>query len=253
MSYIQQIDLAIQLGRQAKADVMGQQYMVYRLAGTTAGSVISQSPVLTVNMRIKRVTSKQQFENATFDLLVFDARVNATVLKKGDVFVEFGYGADPEGVYTLVQSRPTRETLLIRTESNVSIVRPHPSAGSSESQPASGAVFASGYGGVQAPSAETLTLDGGLYSFGNVSGTLASVPCGLQPLGKPRDGRKPEIPTLLQREFFLAYVPLMPGVALQENYELKFPTADTYVVRQVYSSDKTGVAGWIAHVEKKAT
>ena len=247
---IAQIDSAIQQGRGAAASVLGQTYNVYRNSPTTSNAIVqfSSQVISGFQARIRRTTAKVAVENAFFDLLVFEAICNNTTLELQDVLVETGYENDG-GIYTFAQARPTRETLWVRTELNCSITRPTPEGGAAAQMPASGALAAPGYGGIPKGNEDILTLTNGFYAFA-VSGTPASVQCGLQPLNRVKDGNSLGTPTDLYREHFLAYVPNLPGVLLGELDRLNMPTMDRYEVVLVYSSDLTGLSGNICIVEK---
>lgn len=246
---LKQINSAIQQGRGAAASVLGQTYNVFRLGATTTNSVVFGTPAISgFQARIRRTTAKVAVENAFFELLVYTALCNNAPLELQDVLVETGYQNDG-GVYTFAQARPTRETLWVRTELNCAITRPTPEGGAAAQMPASGAILASGYGGIPKANEDILTLTDGFYGFA-ASGTPASVYCGLQPLNRVKDGNSLGTPTDLYREHFLCYIPNLPGVLLSELDRINAPTMDRYEVVLVYSSDLTGLSGNICIVEK---
>ncbi len=247
---IAQIDYAIQQGRGAAASVLGQTYDVRRLSSTTNNSISANTPVISgLQARVARTTSRAKIENQTFDLLVYTALCNNESLQLQDVCTQTGYGNDGS-VFTVVQKRPTRDTLWIRTDENVFISRPFPGAGAASQQPLSGSAATPGYSGFTKATEEVLTLSNGLYSFESSGTTPASLYVGLQQLNKVSDARDPKIPTVLYRERFLIYVPLIPGEQLVELDRINFPNSDRYECASIFSSDLTGVSGNIVIAEK---
>jgi hypothetical protein len=255
---IAQIDLAIQKGRGAAASVAGQTFNVYRLNGSSSGSIVSSGNLVLQQYpaRIRRTTSAQVIENAVHGMIEFIAICDNTYIENGDILIETGYGAaltEPTA-YCVVSQRPTRETVFIRTETTCSIVHAHPAAGALVSQPGSGAVFQSGYGGVTPTTNRSILLTAGSYYVDPTgTGSPASIPCGLQPQNKMRDSHVLKLPTEFAREFFVLFLPPTPGYQISENDEAKLANQDTYVIRQAYTSDQSGTVGWICLVERKAT
>ena len=253
MSFLPEIDAVIQAGRGAAAGVIGQTYTQYRL-GSTSGSITSGTPITSNFLaRIERITNKSKIENQTFDLLVYKATCDNTTLDEGDLLVETGYGSD-NGQYWVAQKRPTRETLWVRAESNCNITRPMPTAGAASEQPSSGPELVEGWGGVTKDTEQILTLQNGLYSFTSAAGaTKAVIPAGLQPLNRIKDAREPDIPTALYREHFLVYLPLLPGCILNELDRVSFSNmGDAYEIALMFTTEQTGLSGWILIVEKLA-
>lgn len=256
------IDQAIQITQgQGIAQVVGQSYDVRRLSASTNVSISSNAPIISAfPTSIRRYTTKVALENATFDLLSFVAVCDNRALQLGDEFTETGYKAMESGVYVLAQMRPLQETIWMRTESNIAITRMLPSAGQESQQPASGWVAqAPGtIGAVDKRSEQVLTLKNGTYAFTTTPGaTPAGVVCGLQPLNRIRDTSKGTVagkwPTALYREHFLAYMPLIPGEEIVELDRLNFPNSDRYEVMVKYTSEQTGISGYILIVEKLGT
>lgn len=253
-THVAQIDAAIQAGRGAAASVLGQTYTQYRLSSTSSGSITSGSPIATnYPARIERITERKKIENQTFDLLVYEAMCDNRTLEIGDLLVETGYGSDG-GQFWVAQKRPTRETLWVRAESNCNITRPKGTAGNAEQQPTSGPVLVDGWGGVEKDTEQVLALQNGLYYFTSTAGvTKAVIPAALQPLNRITDARDPDLPTTLYREKFLVYVPLLPGCVLNELDRLSFGNmSDAYEIALMYTSEQTGLSGWILIVEKLA-
>jgi hypothetical protein len=252
------LDGVIQTGRGVAAAVIGQTYDVRRLTAPTPanGSVSSQTPVLTgFPARLRRTTSKLAIENAVFDLLCYEATCDNRELVLMDELTETGYEAMENGVYVFAQARPTRETLWMRTDANIAITRPIPAVGQAAQQPSSGWVAnTNGYGGVQKDTELVMTLTNGSYAFSSVGASPASIPCGLQPLNRIKDTgtgvAAGKWPTALYREHYLAYIPLLPGEQLSELDRLNFPNSDRYEIALIYSSEMTGIGGYILIVEK---
>lgn len=258
-TFNQEIDQAIQEGRGAAASVIGQTADVRRLDDTTNVSIANNTPVLANFPFIPHKASKKNIENTTFDILIFEATCDATYLQIGDLCTQTGFANDGSR-FTVAQKRPTQKTLWVRTEANVSLSRPHPGAGAASQQPRVGAVATPGYGGVWKKNDDQLQLASGLYTFTSTPGTPAQVQCGLQPLNRVRDpsstfspGAGPQIPTALYREHFLAYVPLLPGVQVNELDRLHFGMSDAYEVVLIFTSEQTGLAGYVLIVEKMGT
>jgi hypothetical protein len=251
---LQIIDSAIQQGKGAEASVLGQAFTVQRLTSSTNVGV-SSAPALYKNFPIvfERTTTKVKIENESFSLLSFELTCNNTYLKTGDLLTNTGFGADPNGVYTLASKRPRRPTIAMRTEWNCFISRPMPPAGAATQQPGSGAVFTPGYAGVTKASEHILTLVDGMYEFTATPGSqTASVYCGLQPTSRVRDVKEPPIPTAHPVPRFMAYVPTLPGEQLNERDIINLPNSDRYGIESLYSTDTTGLAGYVLICEKLA-
>jgi hypothetical protein len=197
--------------------------------------------------------AKPDIENETFNLLVLEATCDGTKLLVGDVLVENGYQSDG-GMYCVIQQRPMKANMLVRVESPSAIQEPKPVAGSEDTQPTTGVVWRTGYGGPTVGVRYNLTLDRGMYQmlpFGQ--GTLASIPVGFQPLNKARDAKKDGIPTSFAHTMYTAYIPPTPGYTPGERDVIKAANAESYSIMQVYSSYPTGTVGSIAIVERMVT
>lgn len=261
MSYLgptalQQINQAIQTGRGAAASVLGQGYDLYRLINTTSGSVVSGTPALTqYQCSMRKTQDRNAIENAVFELPIFEGTCNALPLVLGDVLVENpAYYEGTGSAYVFAQARPRRENLFVRCEFNISITRPNPKGGQSGQQPSSGNIVQdpyTNYGGNTKANELLLVLNNGLYSF-STSGTLAGVPCGIQPQNRIRSPHKPDFPTQVPETRFCGYVPLLPGVQIVENDILSLPNADRYMVLEVYTSGNVGLEGYILILSKLA-
>lgn len=252
LTFIDEIDGAIQEGRGAAAEVLGQTYDVRRLDDKTNGSISNNQPIFkNFPARLRRTTQKVAIENEIFSLLCFVALCDNSKIELMDQFREVGYGAMDQGIYVLAQKRPTRETLWMRAEWNCAITRPHPDGGRSDQQPTTGWSSIDGYGGIPKAHEEVLTLTNGLYAFSNDTAlSPASVSCALQPLNRIRDGSSLGTPTDFYREHFLVFVPDLPGEQLNELDRINFPNSDRYEIAVIYTSDLTGLAGNILVVEK---
>lgn len=260
------LDFAIQFGRGVAAGVIGQTYDVRRLLQPVAAnqSISSQDPIFTnYPFRLRRTTSKVEIENDIFSLICYKATGDNRFLIKGDQLTETGYKPEQDGVYIMAQDRPTRETLFMRAESNISITRMAPSAGKAIDQPVSGWASgsqpdpdANGYGGVTKEGEEVLTLTNGVFSFESSGASPASLQAALQPIKDVKDTSKSvaggEMPVSLYREKFLAYVPIFPGESLNELDRLNFKNEDRYEVATIYTSENSFLSGWICIVEKMA-
>jgi hypothetical protein len=251
------LDYAIQFGRGVAAGVIGQSYDVRRLTepvGAT-GAISSQVPIYTnYPCRLRRTTSKMVIENDIFSLICYEGTCDNTVLEIGDQLTETGYEAMEAGVYIFAQARPTRESLFMRAESNISITRMKPGAGLAADQPVSGWTADDGLGSVQKSTEQVLTLTNGSYSFQAEGASPASLQVGLQPIkdikDTPRSAAAGTWPVALYREKFLCYIPLFPGESLNELDRLNFPNEDRYEIATLYTSETSFLSGWIAIVEK---
>lgn len=248
------IDAAIQAGRGAEASVNGQHYSVYRLSPSTNVSVISGTPLY---KRFPAIYDdkppKKSIENQIFDLLAVKFVCNNLYLREGDVLVETEYGADASGQYVIAQIRPRKHTLALRVDVNGALQRPRPFGGSGAQQPVSGAVGV-GYGGNSPFTREKLVLTNGSYDWVTYDDPTppASVPIGLQPTDRVSPTREPDLPTTKARARYLAFLPLLPGVEVQQTDVIKGLHGDTYEVKSVYTSEQTGLYGWVCIVELNA-
>jgi len=263
------LDGAIQTGRGVAAGVIGQTYDVRCLLqpNPATGSISSQVAIYTsYPARLRRITKKISIEDDIFSLVCFEAtcdnRIFFDINSNGTQTIEMtetGYESGVSGIYSFAQARPTRETLWMRTEANVAITRMSPTAGLASQQPVSGWVAANEgtYGGIQKDTEAVLTLNSGVYSFSSSGASPASVQCGLQPLNRIKDTSSSvaagKWPTALYREMFLAYIPLIPGEQLSELDRLNFPNSDRYEIAVIYTSEQTGIQGYITVVEKLST
>jgi hypothetical protein len=252
---VQRIDGKIQYGRGREAGKLGQTYTVQRMSATTNVSVTSTPPVMTNFPAAIEKAKKQAIENQSFGLLVMEATCDNRKLQLMDVITETGYKADG-GVYTVAQFRPRRETIWVRTESNITITRPLPGAGQAAQQPTSGVSIAPDgtWGGVDKSGEQVLTLTNGLYSFESANATAASIMAGIQALNKvrevPSSTAMGKTPMPQYREEYLVWLPILNGTYLDEHDRLNFPTRDRYEIAQVFSTDLTGLAGYILTVKK---
>lgn len=246
------IDGKIQYGRGKAASVLGQTYNVYRLLPTTSVSVLAQNP-LYANWpaRIRRTTDVKAIEDQIFKLLVFRATFNSLNFLVGDVMQETGYKAQAEGVYVFVQSRPTRESLWMRAESNCTISRPTPTAGQAAQLPASGALIARGYGGYVKDTEWPLTLTNGRYAFTDIPGmSPATIPVGIQQELRVADSREPKFPVTAYRERFLIFIPPTPGEEINEMDRVNAGNGDRYQIASILQTASVGVSGWICIAER---
>lgn len=256
-SMLKTIENIEQEGAGLAATYDGQYYRVQRLLQPSPanGSISNQVPIFTAyRARIRRFTLKVAIENEVYNLLVFNAFCDTRKLKPQDVLTEWGTFSDG-GVYTYVQHRVTRETLFIRTESNINITRPMPVAGKATQQPISGTVFVPGLGGIDKETEEPLSLTNGIYTFDDPVAPLASVWAGMQPVHRIGDTSRTtpagQMPASLYRERFTIFIPLLPGVFLNELDRLNFPaTGDRYEVMQLFTTMQTGISGYICVCEK---
>jgi hypothetical protein len=253
---VQRIDSKIQYGRGREAGKLGQTYTVQRMTPTTNVSVTSTPPVIqNFPARIQRAR-KMAIENQSFDLLVVEATCDNRKLQLMDVLNETGYKSDG-GVYTVAQFRPTRETLWVRTESNIAITRPLPGAGQAVQMPTTPGVTIAPdgtWGGVTKAGEQVLTLVDGVYSFSNANAAPAGVQAGLQPLNRvrevPSSTAMGKTPMPQYREEYLVWLPMLDGVYLDEHDRLNFLTRDRYEIAQVFTTDLTGLSGYIVTVKK---
>jgi hypothetical protein len=250
VSFLPELDGIIQEGRGISSELLGQTYDVRRLTGVTNVSVSANAPVIPNFLaRIKRA-KKVAVENTFFELMVYEATCDNSLLRVQDLLTETGYESDG-GSFIFAQARPTRETIWVRVESNVSLSRPTPAGGSAAQQPATGAVWNAGYSGVWKAGDRVLTLNNGFYSFSSAPGSIpATIACGLQPNTRIRDGNTLAVPTEQERVQYACYVPNLPGEQLNELDRLSFPNSDRYEIAKLFTTDYTGLSGYICIVEK---
>jgi len=239
----------------------GVAYRVYRRNSSATGSIVSLTclKIKQFNCYRKRTTLKSLIENTTFDLLVFEAKCDGTKLQSGDILQEIGPHAQVGAFYCVAHVRyqlPFR-VVLIRVETPSSLERLHPGAGAANQQPSSGWAYTpvnDAYGGTDVASRYHLMLDNGMYQMMPLgAGTLASIPIGLQPLNRVKDGNTLGLPTPFARTSYLAYIPETYAYQVAELDIIKASMSDTYEIKQVYTSGEIGLSGTICIVEKTQT
>src|SRR5579875_346162 len=247
---IQRIDAHNQRGWGKAAAKLGQTYDIYRLINQNT-SIVSGTPIMTGFPAHWVKSQKREVENQIFDLFAVSVYCDSRPLDLFDVAVETGYGAEEGDVFIVAQKRPRHKAIWVRCEAYISITRPATQAGASTQQPTQGSVITPGWGGTYKANEKVLTLTSGTYAFVAGAPTPASIPCGLQPLNRIRDGQLPRgLPTRFYREHYVAYLPLLPGEIIREEDILNFPNEDRYEVALVYTSVDTGLSGYILVVEK---
>ncbi|MDE2099949.1 MAG: hypothetical protein KGL39_22035 [Patescibacteria group bacterium] len=247
------IDEATQIGRGVAAAIQGQPYEVYRRTSASNGSVISGTPLYTnYPVYFTGKAKKVEVENTAFDLLVFEGHVDATYLQKMDVFVETGYRNDG-GIWIFAQSRPVEPSLFVRAETLAFISRPYTEAGSVAQQPSSGVQVNTGYGGTRIGIEKYLLLENGIYTFSADATTGASIPIGIQPLNRVRDGSIPKVPTKQYRTHHLIYIPMVKGEMLDVQDRINAANGDRYEIMESHSTAPTGLDGYITICEKLPT
>jgi hypothetical protein len=257
MTQISDLDQIVQLGNGIAADIYGQTYDVYRITPKTSGSQIAGAPVIrALTMSLERTTSKRILESSLFDLISYIGTVDNRRLALGDLCVENGYES-PGGAYCFAQRRPfVGESIFVRCESPSAIERPYPTAGGVEEQPTSGWTAPADYAAETMEGRMRLVLVNGLYEFVAASDPLAitpaSVPIGLAPEKRVRDGHKPALPTTLPRTFFQCYIPPLPGVQIVEHDVIKTLNADQFEVQEIFNTEPVGLVGTFALIEKIA-
>jgi len=260
---IEYLDSKIQYGRGKAATVYGQTFNIYRLTNQS-GSILDGHPIFADFPLSPIKTGKGKVENQVYDLQIFDAAFDNTLLKLGDYFVEVGQFDDREPDHLIfAQRRPFRgRSLMIRCESNVTITRPQPLGGGSGQQPRSGGIRAPGYIGITKKNERGMLLANGMYFFSNSLVTtpianseasgLAAVPAALLQLNRIRDATIPKLPVSLFREHFVIYIPPLNGIMLQELDRLNFQNSDRYEIGSLFLSEE-GFVGNIAICEKLGT
>ena len=247
-TFVEQIDAAIQMGRGAAGAVLGQQYDVRRLTPETNVSISGNAPIYTnFPARLRHDVSKPGIENTIFQLLAFTAICNNLYLNVGDQLTEVGFNASESGVYVVGQKRPTRETILLRTEFNASITRPYPTSGAASQMPTTpgGWVEGLGYSGVPKTSEEVLTLANGMYSFEQAGAQMATVFVGLQPTNRIITAHVLKgAPTDLPADRFLFYLPDLPGIQLDRLDRINLGNSDRYEIMSLLNTEDTGIAGY---------
>jgi hypothetical protein len=254
--YLTGMDAGLRAIRGGWASQWGQTYNVYRAGSSTSGSYLNASPVITgFQMTPIFKATKTKIENQTFDLVIAIGECDDTALQIGDILVETGYEAEAGDVLVYAQRRPLRESLFVRCESNITITRPQPHGGQAAQQPGTNtSIAAAGYMGVDKASEWGLVLNSGVYSFTNTPGaTLASVPAGLSQLNRLRDASDPKIPAPLYREHFVTYIPLLTGYQPTELDRFNYPNSDRYEHGSIFTSEATGLVGYVIIVEKTGT
>jgi len=251
-----QIDDAIQQAQGAIGAVVGQTYDVFRMTNTTSGSILNGPALYTGFPLSPAKAQKKHIENTTFDLQVFVGTCDNRDLEIGDVLVETGYEALENNIFIFAQRRPMGVSLFVRGEVKGFISRPNTGAGSSSQQtPGSGVVVDDAWGGTYKGIEEYLTLTNGVYTFQSPpdASTGATLPIGLQPLNRVRDGTIPKVPTIQYRTHHLAFVPMLNGEQLNEQDRINASSSDRYEIMEVYASADAGLdGGYILIVEKTA-
>ena len=260
MSYLRGMDAAIQAARGGVSSLAGQPYDLYRLSSATQGCVVSGDPLASeFEVRLRRTTERVAIEGEIFSLICYEGTCDNRTLQLQDAILETGFEAQTSGVYIFAQERPTRESLFMRAESFVQVVRPTPTAGNPEQQPTSGFAFIEGYGGIANSTDEILTLVNGVYSFQS-SGSPASVPCGLWQLNRVHDGHALDVPTDQPRSNWLIYCPVLGSLTDEElggeqpqEYDIfKFGNGDSYMALTV-APLITGMTGYTILAEKRGS
>ena len=238
----------VQYGRGRAADIAGQYYDVYRLTNATSGQIVSGAPRYAgFRASLTHWTKPEDIENDTLGAMVFAATCTNTYLEPGDVFVGYGYGSD-SAMYVVADERPLKQTILIRCEQAATVTRPTSPADTVTLNVGTPTIV-SGYGGITKSTEQSLILTNGLYSFAT-SGTTAMVPFGLQPKFRLREMPPSKLPTDTRRENFIGFLPLLPGVIVEENDVISSGSAgDRYRVEQNYISEY-GLQGQILVLEK---
>lgn len=255
LGVLPQIDGVIQEGRGVAAAVLGQTYNVYRLSDTSTGSILSGDPLYqSFPARIRKLPSRHKaIEGVIFELVAFESACNNLVLEIGDFLVEEGYGSTGSA-YVVAEKRPTRETVLMRCETNCAIMHPYSLAGTQAEQPTSGIVWNDDYGGPEQLYDQNIVLQNGLYATDpTYTMSPATIPCGLAPLNRIRDSKELGLPTEIPSTRFVMYVPLLPGYQISQNDKIKAENQDTYLVEQDYTSGDVGISGYILLVARVTT
>lgn len=248
MDRFQRIDAKIQRGRGKAARWLGYPFDVYRLSPKVSGQIVSGNPVFSgFKSSLTRWKSSKDIENQVFDALTFDAECDNRKLEIGDVLVRTGYRSDG-AMFVVGDMRPLKHTILIRCEQSATITRP--------TTPASNAVLNTGkptqikqHVGVTKTTEQSLILTNGSYSF-SATGSSAMVPFGLQPLNKLREMPESKLPTDTKRESFVGFLPLLPGVILEENDVISSgASGDRFRIEQNYIAEH-GLQGQVLLLQK---
>ncbi|HET9029263.1 MAG TPA: hypothetical protein VFN49_03730 [Candidatus Aquilonibacter sp.] len=255
MTNVAALDAGLQAMRGGYASLRGQTYSVYRLSSATPGTgILTGTPVLVgYACAFRRLTSLNAIESTPFDLVCFEGFGDNRELQLGDVLVETGTGALPANRYTFAQARPTRESIYVRTEFLCSVGAPVPHAGAASAQPSSGWTYESGYGGMDDANVSMVELVSGVYQFNPTPGVAgASVPCGITPFNRVRDGSTLGTPTDNERARYVAYVPdLGSSAVLKPGYRLTvLATGESYLISSFINSEGAGLFGYVCLCEK---
>lgn len=257
MSKLTKINNAINKGRGKAAAVYGQRYNVFRLSSASNVSVNAGTPVhADMNGSFSRYTARNDIEQTMFELLIFSLVADGRQLELGDVLVEdTAYGGDGAN-YIVGSMRPLHQILAVRAEANVKLSRISSSAGDADNQPVSGSIAPDTYAGSTAEDELVCVLQNGTYSFVSQSTnpTPATIPCGLQPQSRKGLDHQPSMPTQVADAYFVAFMPLLPGIDVEETDVITVTTTptstDRYQVAQVFTTQDVGFAGWVLHLVK---
>lgn len=256
MGYLQGMDAGLRSIRGGFASSWGQTYDIYRVGAGVSGSYLDGDPILTGwNYSPNARAKKTQIEGQTFEMPIYGGEIDDTSLQLFDILVENGYGAEEE-TFVLAQQRPLHKPLFVQCPFNITITRPQPHGGQMAQQPTGNqgpAIAGAGYGGVDKASEWGLILTNGVYSFVNSQSDLATVPAALLQTNRIQDSREPKIPAALYRERFCIWIPLLPGVQLQEQDAFNFPNSDRYEGASIYTPESVGLAGYFIFTEKLGT
>ena len=242
------LNTLVQYGRGKAASILGQVYDVYRLGPTVSGQIVSGTPAISgFPASLTHWTNAQDVENNPLGALTFAATCTNLALEIGDIFVGYSYGSDG-AMYAVADLRPLKQTVLVRCEQSSTITRPTAPADLVALNP-SGPTDIGAYNVVTKETEQSLVLNNGSYTFAT-SGVAAMVPFGLQPLNKLREYPESKLPTDTRRQGFVGYLPLLPGVIVQENDVISSGSAgDRYRVEQIYIAE-FGLQGQILLLSK---
>ncbi len=243
---IASLNARVQYGRGVAASKLGQTYDVYSLTAASNGQVVSGTPRLTgFPASLTHWGDAKDIENHILGTLSFGATCDNRYLRLGDILVGYGYGSE-NAMYAVAQLRPFKQTVLVRTEQPATITRP---TTNNVSLNPTGPTMVTSFSGLEKMNELVLTLVNGTYSFQS-SGTSAMVPVGIQPTDSLREYPPSKIPTDTRRQVFIGYIPLLPGVILEENDVISSGSAgDRYRIAMNYIAEY-GLEGQIVVLEK---
>jgi len=236
-------DVVRSVGGGVPASILGEYCTVYRIASNSSGDVLLIPPYLkNFPAYFKRITDKKVIESAIFDLPVFKALCDSTLLAFGDLVVD-NATADR---YIFAQRRSLGPPLFVKVEHIAHITRP--TYGEQVINEPVGASEYLGYSGRTEASDASLALTNGVYAFGSPA---TPIPVGLQPINRVMDSNTPQLGQQMPTARFMMYLPPWPGIALQRLD--RFNLGDTSYQAMLAYESNLAMHGTVAIVEQTSS